>query len=156
MSFFTHCSDTVSGGYAYQVHQNHSVFFHPEDSEEMYIGGTDFVLKLDMNDYHVIEVGELLFYYLFFTFFISPVYLQYTLSYIYLKLNYVLSACYLCLQVQLLTIMLLYQMVATAQLFSVVADRYSFSAIFGFKRQIKLMVNRPDMQIPLTQYIVSM
>lgn len=47
--------DTVSGGFTYQVHQNHSVFFHHEDSEEMYIGGTDFVLKLDMNDYNVIE-----------------------------------------------------------------------------------------------------
>ncbi|XP_071354558.1 semaphorin-7A [Trachinotus anak] len=47
--------DTVSGGFAYQVSQNHSVFFYPEDSEEMYIGGTDFVLKLKMDDYRVIE-----------------------------------------------------------------------------------------------------
>ncbi|XP_023278220.1 semaphorin-7A [Seriola lalandi dorsalis] len=49
------CKDTVSGGFEYQVCQNHSVLFHHEDSEEMYIGGTDFVLKLDMDDYHVIE-----------------------------------------------------------------------------------------------------
>lgn len=50
-------SDILSGGFKYQVHQNHSVFFYHEDSEEMYVGGTDFVLKLDADDYHVIEVG---------------------------------------------------------------------------------------------------
>lgn len=33
------------------------MFFYHEDSEEMYVGGTDFVLKLDVNDYHIIEVG---------------------------------------------------------------------------------------------------
>ncbi|XP_049930118.1 semaphorin-7A [Epinephelus moara] len=47
--------DILSGGFKYQVHQNHSVFFYQEDSEEMYVGGTDFVLKLDADDYHVIE-----------------------------------------------------------------------------------------------------
>lgn len=47
--------DILSGGFKYQVHQNHSVFFYHEDSEEMYVGGTDFVLKLDADDYHVIE-----------------------------------------------------------------------------------------------------
>ncbi|XP_029379712.1 semaphorin-7A [Echeneis naucrates] len=47
--------DTVSGGFAYQVYQNHTIFFYNEDSEEMYIGGTDFVIKLNTSDYHVIE-----------------------------------------------------------------------------------------------------
>ncbi|XP_068459717.1 semaphorin-7A [Clinocottus analis] len=45
--------DINSGGFEYQVHQNHSVFFCHE--EHMYVGGTDFVLKLDLDDYHVIE-----------------------------------------------------------------------------------------------------
>ncbi|XP_068579641.1 semaphorin-7A [Cebidichthys violaceus] len=47
--------DINSGGFEYQVYQNHSVFFYHEDSEQMYVGGTDFVLKLDVDDYHVIE-----------------------------------------------------------------------------------------------------
>ncbi|GAA6221377.1 semaphorin-7A [Lates japonicus] len=47
--------DTVRGGFEYPVSQNHSVFFFNEDSEEMYVGGTDFVLKLDTGDYHVKE-----------------------------------------------------------------------------------------------------
>ena len=50
-------SDITSGGLEYQVHQNHSLFFYHDDSEEMYVGGTDFVLKLDVDDYHVKEVG---------------------------------------------------------------------------------------------------
>lgn len=50
-------SDITSGGFEYQVHQNHSLFFYHDDSDEMYVGGTDFVLKLDVEDYHVIEVG---------------------------------------------------------------------------------------------------
>ncbi|XP_040893453.1 semaphorin-7A isoform X2 [Toxotes jaculatrix] len=47
--------DSVVGGFEYHVNQKHSVLFYQEDSEEMYVGGTDFVLKLDMDDYHVIE-----------------------------------------------------------------------------------------------------
>ncbi|XP_075946025.1 semaphorin-7A [Anarhichas minor] len=47
--------DTNSGGFEYQIYQNHSVFFYHGDSEQMYVGGTDFVLKLDVDDYHVIE-----------------------------------------------------------------------------------------------------
>ncbi|XP_042352112.1 semaphorin-7A [Plectropomus leopardus] len=47
--------DILSGGFKYQVHQNHSVLFYHEDSDEMYVGGTDFVFKLDAGDYHVIE-----------------------------------------------------------------------------------------------------
>ncbi|KAI3376437.1 hypothetical protein L3Q82_016899, partial [Scortum barcoo] len=48
--------DIISGGFEYQVHQNHTVFFCHGDS--MYVGGTDFVLQLDVNDYHIIEVGK--------------------------------------------------------------------------------------------------
>ena len=33
------------------------MFSYQEDSEELYVGGTDFVLRLDVNDYHIIEVG---------------------------------------------------------------------------------------------------
>ncbi|XP_073328805.1 semaphorin-7A [Pagrus major] len=51
--------DIINDGFEYQVHQNHSVFFYHEDSEEMYVGGTDFVLKLDVDDYHVIETFPL-------------------------------------------------------------------------------------------------
>ncbi|XP_039989057.1 semaphorin-7A [Xiphias gladius] len=47
--------DTVSGAFEYQVYQNHSVFFYHEDSGEMYVGGNDFVLKLDMDDYGIAE-----------------------------------------------------------------------------------------------------
>lgn len=47
--------DVNSGGFEYQVCQNHSVFFSHENSEQMYVGGTDFVLKLDVDDYHIIE-----------------------------------------------------------------------------------------------------
>ncbi|CAJ1056639.1 LOW QUALITY PROTEIN: semaphorin-7A [Xyrichtys novacula] len=47
--------DILGGGFAYTVPQNHSVFFYQTDYEEMYVGGTDFVLKLDVNDYHIIE-----------------------------------------------------------------------------------------------------
>lgn len=51
-------SDKNSGGeFEYQVY-HHSVFFYHEDSEEMYVGGTDVVLKLDVDDYHIIEVGS--------------------------------------------------------------------------------------------------
>lgn len=32
------------------------MFFYHEDSE-MYVGGTDIVVKLDVDDYHVLEVG---------------------------------------------------------------------------------------------------
>ncbi|XP_059191987.1 semaphorin-7A [Centropristis striata] len=47
--------DIIKGVFEYQDHQNHSVFFYHEESEEMYVGGTDFVLKLDVDDYHIIE-----------------------------------------------------------------------------------------------------
>lgn len=50
--------DIISGGLEYQVYQNHSVFFYHEDSGEMYVGGTDFVLKIDVDGHtnnHIIE-----------------------------------------------------------------------------------------------------
>ncbi|XP_054476238.1 semaphorin-7A [Anoplopoma fimbria] len=47
--------DINSGGFEYEVYQNHTVLFYDEESEQIYVGGTDFVLKLDMDDYHVIE-----------------------------------------------------------------------------------------------------
>lgn len=58
---FFFSSDIICGGFQYQVCQNHSVFFYHEDSDEMYVGGTDFVLKFDVDDHthnHVIEVGD--------------------------------------------------------------------------------------------------
>lgn len=33
-----------------------NVFFYHEDSEEMYVGGTNYVSKLNVNDYNTIEV----------------------------------------------------------------------------------------------------
>ncbi|XP_068595551.1 semaphorin-7A [Brachionichthys hirsutus] len=47
--------DSITDGFQYQVYQNHSVFLYLEDSEEMYVGGTDFVLKIDVDSYHIIE-----------------------------------------------------------------------------------------------------
>lgn len=54
-------SDITSGRFDYQIYQNHTVFLYNEDSAEMYVGGTDFVLQLDVNDFHIIEVGKLRF-----------------------------------------------------------------------------------------------
>lgn len=51
-------SDTNSGGELEYQTYHHSAFFYHEDSEEMYVGGTDVVLKLDVDDYHIIEVGS--------------------------------------------------------------------------------------------------
>ena len=50
-------SDIINAAFEYQDYQNHSVFYYHEESEEMYVGGTDFVLRLDVDDYHIIEVG---------------------------------------------------------------------------------------------------
>ncbi|XP_037307889.2 semaphorin-7A isoform X1 [Pungitius pungitius] len=51
--------DVSSSGIEYPVSQKSSVFFYDEDSEEMYVGGTDFVLKLDVDDYRVKETFRL-------------------------------------------------------------------------------------------------
>ncbi|XP_017261087.1 semaphorin-7A [Kryptolebias marmoratus] len=46
----------IRGEYKYEVHQNHIVFSYQEDSDELYVGGTDFVLKLDANNnYDILE-----------------------------------------------------------------------------------------------------
>lgn len=47
------CKDVVTGAFEYQTIQNHSVFLYLEDSKELYVGGTDFVLKLDVDDYSI-------------------------------------------------------------------------------------------------------
>lgn len=36
---------------------NPNVYFYHEDSEEMYIGGKDYVSKLNVSDYNTIEVS---------------------------------------------------------------------------------------------------
>lgn len=56
--------DRFGDGFHYQVNQNHSVFLYHEESEEMYVGGAGFVLKLDVENYHVIEVGAFQMIYL--------------------------------------------------------------------------------------------
>ncbi|XP_028306966.1 semaphorin-7A isoform X2 [Gouania willdenowi] len=45
--------DAISGGFKYQYIQNHSVLY--QDSQELYVGGTDYVLKLDGDNYNIIE-----------------------------------------------------------------------------------------------------
>lgn len=47
--------DTISGGFEYPVNQNQSLFFYHEDSKDMYVGGTDFVWKLDVDNYNITE-----------------------------------------------------------------------------------------------------
>lgn len=47
----------ISVGLEYQINQNHSVLFYEEGSDELYLGGNDFILKLNVDDFHVIEVG---------------------------------------------------------------------------------------------------
>lgn len=71
--FFSGITNDV---FEYQVYQNHSVFFYHDDYEEMYVGGTDFVLKLDVDNYHIIEVGvsELIDFELIFSFCLVLIY----------------------------------------------------------------------------------
>ncbi|CAN9499339.1 unnamed protein product [Ophioblennius macclurei] len=52
--------DIIKGAYEYTTIQNHSVFLYQEHSKELYVGGTNFVLKLDVDDYHIIEMFPLL------------------------------------------------------------------------------------------------
>lgn len=56
---FCFTSGLISGEYEYVLHQNYSVFLYQEDTDELYVGGTDFVLKLDANNYHILEVSFL-------------------------------------------------------------------------------------------------
>lgn len=47
----------VKSGCALENEVDHpNVFFYHEDSEEMYIGGKDYVSKLNVNNYNTIEV----------------------------------------------------------------------------------------------------
>ncbi|XP_041852351.1 semaphorin-7A [Melanotaenia boesemani] len=48
-------NDIISGGFEYAVNQNHSVFSYQDDTAELYVGGSDFVLKLDVSDCHIVE-----------------------------------------------------------------------------------------------------
>lgn len=48
--------DIISDQYKYEVNQNHSVFYL-EEERELYVGGTDFVIKLNASNYRVIEVS---------------------------------------------------------------------------------------------------
>uniref|UniRef100_A0A3Q3VRF9 Sema domain-containing protein n=1 Tax=Mola mola TaxID=94237 RepID=A0A3Q3VRF9_MOLML len=45
-----------SGVYDYDVHHQENIFLYNGDSGGMYVGGTDTVLKIDVDDFHVIEV----------------------------------------------------------------------------------------------------
>ncbi|KAM9754607.1 semaphorin-7A [Menidia menidia] len=47
--------EILRAGLRYEVNQIHSVFSYHEDSDELFVGGTDFVLKLDVNDCRIIE-----------------------------------------------------------------------------------------------------
>ncbi|XP_072291864.1 semaphorin-7A [Eucyclogobius newberryi] len=39
----------------YEKLQNHTVFFYSQDNGDMYVGGTEFVLRLNTNNYQIIE-----------------------------------------------------------------------------------------------------
>ncbi|XP_077566740.1 semaphorin-7A-like [Stigmatopora nigra] len=47
--------DIIRGTFAYPLHQNHTILFYHEDSGEFYVGGTDFVYKLDLDRYQIAE-----------------------------------------------------------------------------------------------------
>ncbi|XP_054877045.1 semaphorin-7A [Poeciliopsis prolifica] len=44
-----------SDQYKYDVNQNHSVFSYREEEQELYVGGTDFIIKFNASNYRVIE-----------------------------------------------------------------------------------------------------
>uniref|UniRef100_A0A3Q0R0I6 Semaphorin 7A (JohnMiltonHagen blood group) n=1 Tax=Amphilophus citrinellus TaxID=61819 RepID=A0A3Q0R0I6_AMPCI len=48
-------TDIINAEFKYQINQNHSVLFYEEESDELYVGGTDFILKLGVDDFHIIE-----------------------------------------------------------------------------------------------------
>lgn len=43
----------------FEYKENQTVFFYKEDSAELYVGGIDFVLRLNTSDYHVLETFNL-------------------------------------------------------------------------------------------------
>lgn len=62
----TWISTEITAGLYYRVRQNHSVFFKPEDSEDLYVGVTDFVYTFDMDHLQFIDVSIfVLYFYLF-------------------------------------------------------------------------------------------
>lgn len=50
---------TMRIAFDYPELQNHTVLFYKQDYEELYVGGTDFVLRLNTSDYHLIETFDL-------------------------------------------------------------------------------------------------
>ncbi|XP_011474402.3 semaphorin-7A isoform X2 [Oryzias latipes] len=48
-------TEEIMAGLYYRVRQNHSVFFKPEDSEDLYVGVTDFVYTFDMDHLQFID-----------------------------------------------------------------------------------------------------
>ncbi|XP_061773090.1 semaphorin-7A isoform X3 [Nerophis ophidion] len=51
--------DVIRGGFKYPVHQNHTILCYHEESGEMYVGGSDFVLKLDSDGYQITKTFHL-------------------------------------------------------------------------------------------------
>ncbi|XP_051918251.1 semaphorin-7A isoform X2 [Hippocampus zosterae] len=47
--------DVIKGRFVYPIHQNHTVLIYHEDSGEIYVGGTDFVFKLDLDRYQIAQ-----------------------------------------------------------------------------------------------------
>ncbi|XP_061630479.1 semaphorin-7A [Phyllopteryx taeniolatus] len=47
--------DVIQGRFDFPVYQNHTVLFYHEDSGEFYIGGTNFVFKLDLDRFQIIK-----------------------------------------------------------------------------------------------------
>ncbi|XP_038124805.1 semaphorin-7A isoform X2 [Cyprinodon tularosa] len=45
--------DIINGRYQHEVNQTHTVFFYKD--QYLYVGGMDFVIKLNTNDFHVIK-----------------------------------------------------------------------------------------------------
>lgn len=54
----------INDTFGHQIY-HHRVFFNHGGSDEMYVGGADVLLKIDVDDYHVIEVGVLERFFIF-------------------------------------------------------------------------------------------
>lgn len=63
-------SDVTSGDeFGYDVYQ-YRMFLNVDDYDEIYVGGDQVVLKLDVNDYRIIEVGDFSSFHLFLFFYV--------------------------------------------------------------------------------------
>uniref|UniRef100_A0A8C6WHZ0 Semaphorin 7A n=1 Tax=Neogobius melanostomus TaxID=47308 RepID=A0A8C6WHZ0_9GOBI len=51
--------DSVKIAFDYQELQNHTVLFYKQDYEDLYVGGTDFVLRLNTSNYHIVKRYDL-------------------------------------------------------------------------------------------------